>query len=307
MSRKSRVSSKIYGLNSLIFNELRNVSTESANGFKMEENRRFSHANEPSIESLTASRRPWSTLVSQVQRDDFHAPRRDRTPEPGKRRFSRIRMPPKPTPATSAEPNHNAAEHDHVEQQVRQIVSLGCKRVFVPRDVGVVADRPQQRSRFALRKRAGRNHDDRPRTFVEERAHVHDRRNSRLLRRHLVRGVNLRAAFRRQSAAWDTRSASASNRPRCGILRQHHLRARFEIHQRTRQGRAHSIKRNRTQNVLRRVLLVADALRKIGRQRRQVARVPQRAAAACPASSRSSAADITLSLSNSASTRTLPW
>src|SRR4029077_2904278 len=60
------------------------------------------------------------------------------------------------------------------------------------------------------------------------------------------------------------------------ILSHHNFRARLEIHHRSWQRRSHPVERDRTQNVLRRVLLedlLESALRKIGGQRRRVALV----------------------------------
>ena len=114
----------------------------------------------------------------------------------GKKPFYEDPQPSKSDPGHQRQPDYNSAKNDGIEEKICQIVLLGHVGVFVPRDVSLVADRSQQRSRFAFRQRTSRDHDDRAGACVEERADIDNGRNARLLLRHLMRSVDLLSTFR---------------------------------------------------------------------------------------------------------------
>ena len=79
-------------------------------------------------------------LVFQVQRDEFHGfPPIEHGV--GKKPFYHQSQAPESDSRHQRQPYDNSAKNYRIEQKVRQIVFLRNVRVFVPGDIGVVADR----------------------------------------------------------------------------------------------------------------------------------------------------------------------
>lgn len=92
--------------------------------------------NDLRLRHLPANPTAGDALI-QVQGDDFHVtgPVENST---RKKSFCEDSDASKTDSDHECEPNHDATEDDHVEQQVRQIVAFGQMSIFIPGNIGFV-------------------------------------------------------------------------------------------------------------------------------------------------------------------------
>src|SRR5271165_6553199 len=147
MSLKSAVSSKICGLNSLIFNELRDGSTNRQTRSKLGKIASFS-VNDIRLSHLPLGRDDGD-LLFEVEGDDFHS-----LPAiedgVGKKPFYEHAQAAECYSGDQRKPDHDATKNNRVEEKVRQIIFFGDVGIFIPGHVGFVADGGHERARFAF-------------------------------------------------------------------------------------------------------------------------------------------------------------
>ena len=214
--------------------------------------------------------------------------------------------PSKRQPRHGCEHDQNPAQQENVQQQVGQIVFLALIGVLVPGDVSFVVHRTQERARFSLRNRAGAITTMGPVRLSKTRA-----RNRRSDFRAascvgLSGRIDLCADVPPPVAASDRRSASAwPSHPQSGTSPRATSALALKSTSCAERGALIFSRPTGPDHVFRGVLHVTRLGKILPAGWADCAAFPAGKGSACD-SSRSSAADMAVSFSNTASTRMLP-